>query len=209
MSLPFALLAFVAMTADVPPVPGLCLAPVPTDRDTPGCYKTDEVELIDAPPEIYWHISEFPTLAAANAEAKRHKWVSVTRIHSRNWLYVLSDRSIVQQSGKKRAVVGPLKTAPGIQVAHFAEAVFPPGMRTRVHSHPGPEAFYVVEGSQCMESPTDRQVVQAGGTYIVDSGPHIQAAPRGRRNLVLILVPKGTAALTPGGNWTPSDFCDN
>ena len=80
-------------------------------------------------------------------------------------------------------------------------------MQTRVHSHPGPEAFYVVEGEQCMETPSDRRLIPAGGTYVVESGPHIQAAPNGRRNLVLILAPSGQPAVIPGGNWRPTGFC--
>jgi mannose-6-phosphate isomerase-like protein (cupin superfamily) len=80
-------------------------------------------------------------------------------------------------------------------------------MQTRVHSHRGPEAFYVVEGQQCMETPIEKRLIAAGGTYVVKQGPHIQAAPKGRRNLVLILSPKGEPAVISGGDWQPSGFC--
>ena len=92
----------------------------------------------------------------------------------------------------------------GAVTAHFSEAIFPPGMRTRVHSHPGPEAFYAVEGEQCMETPTDRRNIAAGGTYVVPEGPHLQAAPHGRRNLVLIVAPKGPPFVTPGATGSPA-----
>jgi quercetin dioxygenase-like cupin family protein len=72
----------------------------------------------------------------------------------------------------------------------------------------GPEAFYVVEGEQCMETPSEKRLVQAGETYVVERGPHIQATPQGRRNLVLILAPKGRPPVTPGGEWRPTGFCD-
>lgn len=202
------LIASVLAQADVPPVPGLCSAPVPKNRETPGCYKTGEIQLIDAPDAIYWHIYEFPSRDAAISEGARHRWAAVTEIHSRTWLYILGGPTESFAGGIPRAVIGPLKVQPGIQIAHFAAAIFPPGMRTRVHSHPGPEAFYVVEGQQCMETPTDRQMIPAGGTYIVERGPHIQAAPGGRRNLVLILAPEGAASVIPGGNWRPTSFCD-
>ena len=193
--------------ADVPPVPGLCTAPVPADRDTPGCYKTGQTELADAPPELYWHIHQFPTPAAAAAEAARHRWAAVAEAHARTWLYVLGERS-VQVGGTRQAVVGPLHPPAGAVTAHFAESIFPPGMRTRVHSHPGPEAFYVVEGEQCMETPAERRNLPAGSAYIVAAGPHLQAAPGGRRNLVLILAPRGKPAVVPGGDWVPTGFCD-
>lgn len=80
-------------------------------------------------------------------------------------------------------------------------------MQTRVHSHLGPEAFYVVEGEQCMETPDDKRLIPAGGTYVVERGPHIQAAPKGRRNLILILSPKGQPAVVPGADWQPTGFC--
>ncbi len=68
MLLPMLLLA-AAVQVDVPPVPGLCTAPVPTDRETPGCYQTSELDLTGAPATLYWHIREFPTLVQASAEA--------------------------------------------------------------------------------------------------------------------------------------------
>jgi quercetin dioxygenase-like cupin family protein len=87
------------------------------------------------------------------------------------------------------------------------ESIFTPGMRTRVHSHPGPEAFYVVDGEQCVETPKARQKLRAGDTFIVAPGPHVQAAAKGRRNLTLALYPAGSAWMTLETSWTPSQFC--
>lgn len=203
------LLAAALGQADVPPVPGLCSAPVPTDADTPGCYQTGEMDLIGAPLTLYWHVVEMATPEAAEHEARRHRWASVARAHSRTWLYVLGGPDLtVEGAGRRRATIGPLSVPEGPVTAHFSEAVFPPGMQTRVHSHPGPEAFYVVEGEQCMETPSDTARIPAGGTYIVAGGPHLQAAPHGRRNLVLILSPTDAPFVVPGGDgWSPTGFC--
>jgi hypothetical protein len=51
-------------------------------------------------------------------------------------------------------------------------------------------------------------VLAAGQTYIVTAGPHLQAMPHGRRNLVLILAPQGAPAIVPGGAWHPTGFCE-
>jgi len=195
--------------ADTPPVPGLCSAPVPAERDAPGCYQTGQIDLIGAPRAVYWHVYEASSLEAAHVEARRHRWASVAQAHSRTWLYVLGGPEETATGGAEpRAVIGPLTLPDGPVTAHFSEAVFPPGMQTRVHSHPGPEAFYVVDGEQCMETPSDETVIPAGGTYIVSGGPHIQAAPHGRRNLVLILAPKDAPFVVPGGDgWSPTGFC--
>jgi quercetin dioxygenase-like cupin family protein len=80
-------------------------------------------------------------------------------------------------------------------------------MRTRVHSHPGPEAFYVIDGEQCMETPTQRRKLQAGESFIVLPGPHLQAAPKGRRNLVLVLHGPDEPWMSMESQWTPSQFC--
>lgn len=202
------LFAAALAASDTPPVPGLCSAPVPANADTAGCYQTNQLDVEGAPPTVYWQIYEYKRPEEAEAEARRHTWAAVARAHSRIWLYVLSGAAEPIAGGRRQAVIGPLATPSGAVTAHFSEAIFPPGMRTRVHSHPGPEAFYIVEGEQCMETPTDKRKIGAGGTYVVASGPHLQAAPRGRRNLVLILAPRGQPFVTPGGDWKPSDFCD-
>lgn len=204
-----AFLAGMMQQADVPPVPGLCTSPMPTNADAPGCYQTNELDLTGAPATLFWHIYEVRSAAEGKAEAARHRWGAVAQAHGRTWLYLLGDAQEHATIGSARATIGPLSVPAGGPVtAHFSEAVFPPGMRTRVHAHPGPEAFYVVSGEQCMETPTDRHVIPAGGTYIVPSGPHLQAAPKGRRNLVLILAPTGQPFVQPRRDWQPSGFCD-
>ena len=209
MFLPALLIALAPLQANVPPVPGLCTTLVPANRETPGCYQTSELDLAGVPAKLYWHVREYPTLAAASTEAAKHRWAAVATAHSRYWLYLLGAAAVPATGGVERAVIGPLTVPASPAVAHFSEAIFPPGMRTRVHSHPGPEAFYVVEGEQCMETPFDKRKIEAGGTYVVPSGIHLRAAPKGRRNLVLIIAPKGVPFVVPGaGGWTPTDFCD-
>lgn len=193
---------------DIPPVPGGCAAPVPADRDTPGCYKTGEMALQDVADTIYWHIYAFPTEAAAIVEARKHRHATTTQMHGQAWLYVLDSPSAVISEGVKKAVIGPLRVPSVDPIAHFAAAIFPPGMRTRIHAHPGPEAFYVVDGEQCMETPTEKQLLRRGETYVVKSGAHLQAAPKGRRNLVLILAPKAMPTITLRSDWKPTGFCD-
>ena len=204
-----ALLSILLGQAAPPPVPGLCTAPVPADAETPGCYQTNTLDLTDAPRVLYWQIYAFPSLESAQAEAARHRWSAVAQAHGKTWLYLISDTDQTLEGVRAQAVIGPLTQPDGPTTAHFAEAIFPPGMRTRVHAHPGPEAFYVVEGEQCMDALSGHALVAAGETYVVASGPHVQAAPRGRRNLVLIIAPAGAPFVTPiNDGWSPSDFCD-
>ena len=90
--------------------------------------------------------------------------------HGNRWLYVLSANQ--QEPGlPSRHVAGPFKIEPGKPiVARSLESWFPPGMRTRVHTHLGPEAFYVIEGEQCTETLGERGTSSAGESYIVPGG---------------------------------------
>ena len=51
------------------------------------------------------------------------------------------------------AQVGPLEL-PGMKAytIEAAVAVLPPGSRSRVHTHAGPEAWYMLTGEQCLET---------------------------------------------------------
>lgn len=99
-----------------------------------------------------------------NAEAANPRWAAIAAAHSRYWLYVLSKAAKPATAGIERAAIGPLALPAGPAVAHFSEAIFPPGMKTRAHSHPRPEAVYIVRGEQCMETPSDKRKIGPGGT---------------------------------------------
>ncbi|WBH15908.1 cupin domain-containing protein [Sphingomonas radiodurans] len=204
MLLPIALAA-----QATPPVPGLCSATPPADPDAAGCYLSAELPIDAAPARLYWHIYRFPDAASAKAAAVRQRWATIVSAHRQTWLYVMTSEATPPIADGRRGVAGPFAVAAGKPiVARFMQSVFPPGMKTRVHRHSGPEAFYVVHGQQCMETPTERRMIEAGNTYVVAAGPHLQAAPRGRRNLVLILAPAGAPWMALDESWQPSAFCD-
>ena len=143
--------------AQTPPVPGMCSAPASENRGRPGCYLSAELPVAAGQGDLYWHIRSFDDLRSARAEAARHSVATVVEAHGGTWLYVIGAEDEAIGSGASRAVIGPLRRpAEGPLTARFLESVFPPGMKTRVHSHPGPEAFYVVEGEQCMDAPTNQ-----------------------------------------------------
>lgn len=65
----------------------------------------------------------------------------------------------------------------------------------------------MIEGEQCTETPTERRRIKAGESYIVPSGPHLQAAPLGRRSVVLILARPGQPWMQLSDDWPGSSFC--
>jgi quercetin dioxygenase-like cupin family protein len=205
----FGLAALLAATSvqAVPPVPGGCTAPAGENRGKPGCFLSAERPLTPSTPRLYWHIVGSGSEAAAAAMAEPYAWTTVVEAHDRWWLYVLSE-SRTLPALPRHDVVGPLIVQAGKPtIARFMESWFTPGMRTRVHTHSGPEAFYVIYGQQCTETPGERRRTNSGQSYVVAGGPHLQAAPQGRRSLVLILAPSGEPWMRLSNKWSGTDFC--
>lgn len=106
--------------------------------------------------------------------------------------------------------------------ARYMEAVFPPGFNPggAGHRHPGPEAWYLVSGGQCLETPNGLVIANAGGSAMVPEGwPMTISAmgPETRRSLVLILhksdlpfsmdVDDAHAPGAPHSHWRPQGLC--
>lgn len=203
------LLPALLLAAQTPPVPGACTEPAAAHVGEPGCYLSGLLTLEAPPPALYWHIVPVPSEAEATRLATGLRWTFVTRAHDRWWLSVLSPNRTEPTLPRDHHVAGPIASpAGGTVTARFMESWFPPGMRTRVHRHAGPEVFYVIDGEQCTETPTARHRIRPGESYTVSAGPHLQAAPTGRRSLVLILSAPDQPwmALTEG--WAGSGYCD-
>jgi quercetin dioxygenase-like cupin family protein len=69
-------------------------------------------------------------------------------------------------------------------------AYIPQGMTSRVHHHSGLEAFYTVEGEQCLETPTRAYRMPKGGSLAVRAGVPMRLAANGstpRRALAVIV----------------------
>lgn len=191
------------------PVPGLCAAPAADNVGKAGCYLSAQLPIEAGQGPVWWHIAEFTDRPAAQAEAARHQHATVVTAHGRHWLYVIGEQAEAVQTGTRHAAIGPLwRPTSGPVTVRFLESIFPPGMQTRAHAHPGPEAFYVVEGEQCMDSPSGQARIGVGESYILESGPHLQAAPTGRRNLVALILPAEESWMSLTPDWIPTSYCD-
>jgi quercetin dioxygenase-like cupin family protein len=90
------------------------------------------------------------------------------------------------------------------------EAVFKPGMQARTHQHSGPEAWYLVSGAQCLETPEGITVVHAGDSAVVPEGPPMSLRSVGtemRRSLVLVLHDTSQPWQTFTSEWKPKGLC--
>lgn len=180
-----------------------------------GCFIVARQELgrlpADGPP-LYWHLDTFPTRAAA--EAARAPRSTVVESFGRVWLYTIAPAEW-RSRGRGRARVARIGPLPLVSADSFAavymEGVFQPGMQSVVHRHPGVEAWYTLDGSMCLETPSGTLEQTAGGKGVLMAGgvPMVLTGTGTgpRRSVVLILQDATKPRSTPAHDWTPRGLC--
>lgn len=192
-------------------VPGGCDVPAAAKTKEVGCYLT-ATETLDTLPagEVFWHLYEYPTRAAA-AAAKPRSFGTVAESLGRVWLYAIAGKEWHPATGKRVAVIGPLRVKPAAQyTARYMEAVFPPGMQTSVHTHSGPEAWYILSGAQCLQTPDTETITRAGQGAVVPMGPPMVLTGMGtelRRAVALVLHDTREPWFALATDWKPAKPC--
>ena len=194
-------------------VTGGCEVTVSKRTAENGCYllATQTLETLPSG-QLYWHLYTHPTRIEADAANKGSEGTVVESL-GKVWRFVIADSKWRAAKGERVAAIGPLTVAPAKQyVARYMEAVFPPsqGMRTSVHTHSGPEAWYVVTGAQCLRTPEGTQVIRAGEGGFVPAGPSMMLTSIGaetRRAVALVLHDASQPWMTSNTDWTPTDQC--
>ncbi len=120
-----------------------------------GCLLLAKKELARFPKgELFWHLSKFSTREAA--EAAKGPTGMVVEAEGQLWLFSFGPKGAKPKRGKLVASVGPLQlTSDKLSPAKSYEivayrAMMPAGTHTRVHTHPGPEAWYILAGSNVL-----------------------------------------------------------
>lgn len=110
---------------------------------------------------LYWQLENFPTLAQAKAVAGETSLAA--EISGEVWLLTLGPKDSPTHGGRKVAEIGPIPriTAPEY-LLRINHASGPPGAKTRIHSHPGSEAFYVLAGRLGQKTPDGVHYANAG-----------------------------------------------
>jgi hypothetical protein len=125
---------------------------------------------------LYWRVENFPTLEQAQSAIGPGRWnpdtvsydaatALVAEVAGKVWLFTLGPKGGETPGGTKVAEIGPV---PPITASEYLLRVNhgygPPGAKTKVHSHPGSEAFYVVAGQLGQRTPHGSTRVDAGNT---------------------------------------------
>ena len=188
-----------------------CQLPVSQRTSDAGCWLTVEIPLgLVSESVLFWHLYRYPTAAAAQG-ARGPRGV-VTQSFDTHWVFTIAVRDWQPATGERVAVVGPLEIRSGTTyAARYMEAVFPPGYRTGMgHRHSGTEAWYVLTGAQCLETPEGIITARAGETAMVPAGPPMAIAGVGsetRRSVLPVLHPTEAPWVSVAGDWRPRGLC--
>lgn len=204
-----------------PGLPGWCETPVAERKAEPGCYTTAITELGALPREpLYWHLDTFPDRALA--ESARGSRGTVVNGHGKHWLFTIAEQTWRPAGGQRVALIGPLVVDAGIPyTARFLETVIPAGFqdgRGNGHRHPGPEAWFLITGGQCLETPNGVMIARAGQSMLAPEGWPMGISSLGsdtRRAVVLILhrssepsvMPIDAKLDAPHAHWKPQGLC--
>jgi hypothetical protein len=111
--------------------------------------------------ELFWRIESFPAVNEARSAAG--PWSLVAESAGKVWLFTLGPAGGSSPGGTRVGEVGPISRVAAPQyLLRINQASGAPGAVTPVHSHPGSEAFFVLNGEQSIRGPHGVQRVQAG-----------------------------------------------
>jgi quercetin dioxygenase-like cupin family protein len=117
----------------------------------------------------YWHIDRFGSLEAAQAAAGPDGVAA--EAHGSVWLMTVERRTEEHHGGQHVAWIGPLAVPDaGGYVMRVQSSLLRRGTTTPVHTHSGPEVFYVVGGEQCLETPAIGHRLNAGQSHVLPTG---------------------------------------
>jgi len=125
------------------------------------------------------------------------------------WLFSFGPESQAR-AGRLVGRVGPLPLASaGPFQTQLWYVVMPAGTSTGSHLHPGPEAWYVLEGEQCLDTPNGPiRAPEGRGAVVAEKVPMRLFNPgSGTRRALFIVIHDPSVAEASMSDWTPSGAC--
>jgi quercetin dioxygenase-like cupin family protein len=115
---------------------------------------------------VLWHIDRFGSLRLARAAAGPAGLAF--EAGGRFWLVTVESQASDHHGGDHVAAVGPLPLTRASRYSmQINSARFTPGMYSRVHTHSGVEAFYVIDGEECLQTPTSAVTLRQGASLFI------------------------------------------
>jgi quercetin dioxygenase-like cupin family protein len=190
--------------------PHTCVTVTPGEiRPEFGCFRIGIAKNLKfTDPIVFWHLQAYPSLAAANAD-KSSSGIVVEE-DGRVWLSEFGSKDRASQGGQRVAVIGPLSLVAGMKYdTEIAYSVMATSDHSRVHTHAGPEAWYVLAGTQCLETPAGTLRGHTGETMIAAPNGPMQLSVSGAdvaRALTLV-IHDSTQEFGAASDWKPLGAC--
>ena len=148
----------------------LCVENSPERRGGVGCSIVEKKPLpADFKEPAFWHIDRFDS--GDRAQAGVGPPSIAFDAHGSWWLMSVGPESQDHHGGQH---VAQVKLLPLPQASSYSmlviSAYIPPGLTSRVHMHSGVEAFYTVDGAQCLETKDRTFKMSKGDTLVVPTG---------------------------------------
>jgi quercetin dioxygenase-like cupin family protein len=159
----------------------LCVENSPERRGEIGCSIVENKPLpSNLKTPLLWHIDRFETRERARAAVG--PWSIAFEAHGAWWLMSIESQTGVHHGGEHVTEVR-LPSLP--EAAKYSmlviSAYIPSGMTSRVHLHSGVEAFYVVDGEQCLETAERAFRMKKGETLAVPAGVAMRLVATGAK----------------------------
>ena len=158
-----------------------CVENSPERRGEFGCsYIEDKPLPVSLKEPLVWHIDRFDSGKAALAAVGP---ASVAfEAHGTWWLMTIESSASDHHGGNHVATVALPRLPPASQYRLLVYSAYvKAGQTSRVHHHSGVEAFYTVDGEQCLETPTRAYRIPKGGTLAVPPGVTMRLVAAGSR----------------------------
>jgi mannose-6-phosphate isomerase-like protein (cupin superfamily) len=163
---------------------------------------------------LFLRLEHFSTTKAAQDAATSAS--AVVEWGGKIWLLTLGPKGVRSSGGTLVAEIGPVPEVPAASsyVLDVNEADFGPEMKTQVaqqvHTHPGPEIFYLLTGEQCLETPNGTTRARAGEGMVAPANTPMQLNITGssRRDAFFVVVHDAMKPRVTPADWKPSGACN-
>lgn len=127
---------------------------------------------------VYWHLDRFDSIETAKKAAGLNGVAA--EAHGFVWLMTVEAQAEAHHGGHHVAWIGPLDMPAADRYSmRVLSSMLEPGITTPVHTHSGPEAFYVVSGEQCLETPERSYSLGVGQSLVLPAGVIHRGRPGG------------------------------
>jgi hypothetical protein len=191
------------------------------DSPTPGALPADrkcgvlvhkQFDALPAGPLVL-RLETFPTEDAAQRAGAPAS--AVVRADRKFWLVSLSAKGQRSRGGRFVTEIGPVPA-----LAHasryemlISEATFGPDMAAAVanavHTHSGPEFWYLFKGEQCLETPSGIRRARAGQGMLepAETPMQLNIGNRLKRDALFVIVHDAARPATTVSDWRPTGSC--